>query len=206
NSLISPSIAIASASAMLTFRHNFYTETLYDGAALEISLTNGPFVDILAAGGSFVSGGYTQLISGCCGNPLANRPAWTGSSGGFITTTVNLPPSAAGKTIKLRWRFCSDTMIGATGWYVDTISVVDGPSCCQAVASLIQSLTRSNDVLQVTWVSISNRLYRLQSATNLTDPLWNDLSGDILATGPYSSKHDTIGQTEQKLYRYFLLP
>ncbi len=206
NSLISPSITIASASAMLTFRHNFYTETFYDGAVLEISLANGPFVDILTAGGSFVSGGYTQMISGCCGNPLANRPAWTGSSGGFITTTVNLPPSAAGQTIKLRWRFCSDTSVGATGWYVDTISVVDGPSCCQAVAPLVQSLTRSNSVLQITWISISNRLYRVQSASNLTDSPWIDLPGDILASGSYSSKSDPVDQNEQKFYRVLLLP
>lgn len=153
-----------------------------------------------------MNGGYTQMISGCCGNPLANRPAWTGSSGGFVTTTVNLPPSAAGKTIKLRWRFCSDNMIGATGWYVDTLSIVDGPSCCQAVAPLIQSLTRSNDVVQITWVSISNRMYRIQSATNLIDSPWIDVPGDIRATGSSSSKTDSTDQNTHKFYRVLLLP
>ena len=64
---------------------------------LEIKIgASGVFTDILTAGGSFVSGGYSGAISTASGNPLAGRAAWTGNSNGYITTTVNLPASAAG--------------------------------------------------------------------------------------------------------------
>ena len=206
NSLISPPFAVASSSAQLTFRHNFYTETLYDGGALEISIAGGPFTDILAAGGSFLTNGYTQIISSCCGNPLANRGAWTGSSGGFVPTIVNLPASVAGQTIRLRWRFCSDNMIAATGWYLDTVSLFDGFVCCTAIQPLIQSINRSNDSVWISWSSVSNRSYRLQSTTNVASSTWLDVPGDVTAGGISAIKSDAVDQSLQKFYRVLLLP
>ena len=71
----------------------------FDGGVLEISTDGGnTFQDILAAGGSFVMGGYNRTISADRGSPIAGRQAWSGNSGGFITTMVNLPfiPIAGG--------------------------------------------------------------------------------------------------------------
>jgi hypothetical protein len=206
NSLISPSFAISGPLAQLSFRHNFYTETYYDGGALEISIGAGAFTDILIAGGSFLTNGYTQTISACCGNPLANRPAWTGSSGGFITSVVNLPPAAAGHMVQLRWRFCSDDMIGATGWYIDTISVIDGYACCTANQPLIESITRSSAGLLIVWSSTSNQIYRLQFTTNLNPPNWTDVPGDVVASGPAASKTDSMSSDAQRFYRVIALP
>jgi hypothetical protein len=206
NSLVSPPFLVPGPSARLTFRHNYYTETVYDGGALEISIAGGPFTDILAAGGSFVANGYSQIISSCCGNPLANRGAWSGSSSGFITTQVNLPAAAAGRTVQLRWRFCSDTEIGATGWYLDSISVIAGYSCCTANHPLIQSVTQSNGNSTVTWLSTSNLVYRLQSKTSLSDSNWVDISGDVVASGPTASKTDPSSPATRKFYRVLLLP
>ena len=64
--LDSPSIAITSNIAQLTFRQNYAfegTTTFFDGGVLEISIGGGAFQDIVAAGGSFVTGGYTGTIS-----------------------------------------------------------------------------------------------------------------------------------------------
>src|SRR5207249_11386197 len=59
--------------------------------SLEFSSDGGnTFQDILAAGGSFVVGGYNRTISPDRGSPIAGRPAWSGNSEGFITTMVNL--------------------------------------------------------------------------------------------------------------------
>jgi hypothetical protein len=135
NRLESPSISITTGSAQLSFRHSYSMEDGFDGGVLEVSIAGGVFTDILGAGGSFVTGGYGATISSNYGNPLAGRQAWTGSSGGFVTTTVSLPASAAGQNIKLRWRLGSDTSLGATGWYVDSISVLDGYTCCSLRAS-----------------------------------------------------------------------
>jgi hypothetical protein len=88
---------------------------------LEVSIDGGPFQDILAAGGFFGQGGYNGTISACCGNPLAGRNAWTGSSGGFIETDVGLPQ---GHTIVLRWRMGTDSSVSGQGWRIDTVQIV----------------------------------------------------------------------------------
>ena len=146
--LYSPAIPINSASAQLTFRQDFgfeyyhssyYGSSYYDGGVLEIAVGNGGFSDILAADGSFVTGGYNCTLFDGSGNPLANRQAWGGSSGGWITTTVHLPAGAAGQTIQLRWGCATDenNEYPVTGWWVDTISLKDAYySCCSDSANL----------------------------------------------------------------------
>ena len=57
NIIDSPSIPIATASAQLTFRHNFDLEEqdadiAYDAGVLEISINGGAFTDIITAGGT----------------------------------------------------------------------------------------------------------------------------------------------------------
>jgi len=114
----------------LTFRHNFNLEASsedpnlgFDGGVLEISTDGGnTFQDILAAGGSFVMGGYNRTISTVRGNPIAGRQAWSGNSEGFITTVVNLPFIFAGNS-RLRWRMASDTSGSNEGWRVDTVNI-----------------------------------------------------------------------------------
>ncbi len=122
--LDSPIIPIVFPGA-LSFRNNYNLESSFDGGTLEISIGGGAFTDIITAGGSFVTGGYNGTVSTCCGNPLAGRSAWTGNSGGFITTTVILPLSAVGQNIVLRWRMGSDNSFGVQGWRIDNISMTN---------------------------------------------------------------------------------
>jgi hypothetical protein len=128
NTLTSPSFQVTTSTATLTFRHSYVWEDGFDGATLEISLNGGAFTDILTAGGTFVTGGYNKILSASFSNPLGGRQAWTGNSGGFVTTTVNLPANAAGKTVQLRWHLGTDTSTGTSGHIVDDILVVDGVS------------------------------------------------------------------------------
>jgi PKD repeat protein/endonuclease/exonuclease/phosphatase family metal-dependent hydrolase len=114
NELDMPSIPINSGAGLLTFRQNYSLAASttsssigYDGGVLEIAISGGSYTDIVAAGGSFVSGGYNTTLSGSYGNPLAGAQAWSGNSGGFTTTVVNLPAAAAGQSIQLRWRCAS---------------------------------------------------------------------------------------------------
>ncbi len=90
---------------------------------LEISIAGGAFADIITAGGTFVSGGYTGAISTSFGSPIAGRQAWNGNSGGYITSTVNLPPAANGQNVQLKWRMASDNSVAATGVMIDDIQV-----------------------------------------------------------------------------------
>jgi hypothetical protein len=137
NILETPSIAISTAAAQLIFRNNYDMESGFDGGVLEIAIGAGAYQDIIAAGGSFVSGGYNGTISTAFGNPLAGRQAWTNVSGGFITTTVNLPASAAGQNIKLRFRQGTDNSVADVGWRIDNVVVAGGtlPVLVSGIAS-----------------------------------------------------------------------
>ena len=124
--LDSPPIPIVSAGATLTFRNRFDLENTYDGGVLEIQIGAGAFTDILAAGGSFITGGYTGDINGS--TTIDGRQAWTGTSNGYpgyMTTTVALPASAAGQTIHLRWRVATDDSVAYTGQNIDSIAITD---------------------------------------------------------------------------------
>ena len=122
--LTSPPVTIPFLqNAGLSFRHNYAFEDGFDGGVLEISIDGGPFED---AAGFIFQGGYNGTISACCGNPLAGRQAWTGSSGGFITTQLGLPSN---HTIALRWRMGSDNGGSGQGWRIDTAQgFCEGPT------------------------------------------------------------------------------
>jgi len=122
--LTSPQVTVpALQNSILTFRHNYDFENGFDGGVLEISIDGGPFQD---AAFLILQGGYNGTISTCCGNPLAGRQAWTGSSGGFITTSVILPQ---GSTSALRWRMGSDNGGSGQGWRIDTAQgFCEGPT------------------------------------------------------------------------------
>jgi hypothetical protein len=141
NSLTTPTFAVPAAPGMgtapgvrLTFRNNYNTEGGFDGGVLEISIAAGPFVDIITAGGSFISGGYNGAI-GVTDSVLTGRNAWTGNSGGFITTTVVLPPASYGQNAQLRWRTAYDTGTNPAGggMRVDTVSIFTATRVCCGV-------------------------------------------------------------------------
>jgi hypothetical protein len=129
--LDTPGIAITSASAQLSFRNNFSLQDGFDGGVLEVSSPNiagGAFIDVTdpAVGGSFVTGGYTDRIGSGSGSPIAGRMAWSGNSGGYINSVVNLGPNVQGQTIKLRFRLTTDQAGAVGGWRIDTISISGG--------------------------------------------------------------------------------
>lgn len=156
NSLTSPVIAVPSAPGFgtnpgvrLSFRNSFIFEPGFDGGVLEISINGGPFQDILAAGGSFIEGGYSGAI-GVTDSILTGRQAWTANSGGFITTTVVLPAASYGQNAQLRWRTAFDTGTNPAGGglRIDTISVFAATRVCcggACVLSCPANVSVSND-------------------------------------------------------------
>jgi hypothetical protein len=118
----------------LTFRHAFQLESIfndpssaYDAAVLEIKIGDGAFEDIRAAGGHFVEGGYTSvLIPGCGPNPLqVGRAVWSGDNGtlAYQNVIVDLPGSANGKSVQMRWRVASDCSGTHPGYWLDDVHV-----------------------------------------------------------------------------------
>ena len=145
--LLSPNITLPSGPSQLSFRQKFNLEDQYDGGALQISIGGSNFVDILAAGGTFVTGGYIEYIQsddsgGCSDDPLVGLYAWSGTSDGFMTTLVNLPTDAEGKSIQLRWACGTDcanlSLFGVGGWWIDNIAIIQTNwSCCSSAPSAV---------------------------------------------------------------------
>lgn len=169
--LVSPSIHINGAPAQLSFKNAFNTESGFDGGVLEISINGGDYQDILAAGGSFVSGGYNGILAAATQNPLTGRSGWTGLSGGttatpaYITSVVNLPAAAIGQNIQLKWRMGSDELVAATGTQpgqrIDNIVVTDTSYVCTtpcggANVVVNSTLTRQNSTTVVANISLQN--------------------------------------------------
>jgi uncharacterized repeat protein (TIGR01451 family) len=148
---------------------------------LDIAIGSGSFNDIISSGGSFVTGGYNGTLYTGSGNPLAGRQAWGGDSGGWITTAINLPAAAEGQNVQLRWECGTDDSNDSTvvGWYVDTISLLDGYySCCGDSASL--SVTQT--AIPSQFVVGQNGTYTI-AVTNAGP----DLAADVVVTGTLPS-------------------
>jgi hypothetical protein len=126
--IISPQIRVGGNSPQLIFRHSYQTENSFDGGVLEIKINNGNFQDILLAGGSFISNGYNATLSTGFNNPLPGRMAWSGNSGGYRTTEVNLPVAAYRQQVQFRWKHGSDNSVSGLGWYIDTVQVTNAIS------------------------------------------------------------------------------
>ncbi|HEV2394056.1 MAG TPA: S8 family serine peptidase [Verrucomicrobiae bacterium] len=209
--LVSPVVAIQSAFAQLTFQNAYDLEadttsgTAYDGGVLEIKIGSGPFQDILAAGGSFVTGGYNMTIYLSTDSPLPNRQAWSGISGGFITTTVNLPAAAQGQNVQFRWRLATDTgnQNGGTGWYVDSVSVRDySYNCCTApLPPTISGVSLAGAHVTITFNSIAGVHYTLQYKNAPTDPQWSTIPPTVTGTGGILSLTDTNSLPPSRFYR-----
>ena len=134
--------------ATLTFRNSFNTEAnatnAYDGGVLEIIVNGGAPQDITAAGGVFRAGGYNRTITTGFGNPISGRQAWSGNSGGYIVTTVDLPASLAGSTVRFVWRLGADCSVAGVGWRIDDVLFGRGPT---ATTDLASALSTSGAVL-----------------------------------------------------------
>ncbi len=150
-------ISLASGTSSFTFNHSFNTQSKTDGGLVEISTNNGTtWLDLT---NKITSGYYNSVLGTTGANPLANRNAWSGNSGGFIKSSINLS-SYAGQSVKLRFRFGSNSTVGGTGWFVDDIllkqepvvnirtSLFDGTSTrvnySDTVTKIVQTVTCTN--------------------------------------------------------------
>lgn len=195
NTLTSPAFVPTSLGSTVSFRHWYDLEyslsTAWDGGVLEISINGGAFQDILAAGGSFLAGGYTGTVSSSFSNPLGGRQAWTNNAGGFITTTVALPASAINQSVQLRWRLGTDTTVADNGWYVDTFTVNSGVSCCTpppppAVAPNLNYLISGSGPRVGTTLPVALTLQNLSSGQAQNVKITSLVASRLLGTGTVS--------------------
>jgi hypothetical protein len=205
--VVSPSITITSSAARLTFRQSLDLEAddvdlglAYDGGVLEVSIDHATFTDILDAGGVFVTGGYAHTIDSYADNPLPGRKAWSGNSGGYVTTEIALPPALAGKEVRFRWRIATDTenFFGGTGWRIDTISLLDGRYACYSplVAPVLFDFKASAEWVSFSLLTISGQHYTVEVFDGFS---WTELD-TFVGDGSLETVTD-IPTTQQRFYR-----
>jgi len=78
------------------------------------------------------------------------------------------------------------------------VSVVSRP--------VIQSITRSNDLVTITWSAIANQTYLVQYKDDLGAVGWNDLLPGVTASGPTATKINSGSPSGERFYRVRLVP
>jgi hypothetical protein len=185
----SPVISIPGPGVKLTFRTQYNTESTYDGLVLEISVNGGAFQDIVAAGGTFASGGYNSTLNTGFSNPLPGRQAWSGLSGGtaaapaYVTTVVNLPAAASGQPVQFKWRQGSDSSVAPAtnpGSRIDTIALT--------------SLACGGSTPALSGQPVSRKTHAGAGAFDVPLPIGNFVSGIGIEprTGAVAGEHQII--------------
>ncbi len=100
-------------NSKLVFTHFYDTEESWDGGLVEISLDNGKsWIDL---GDDFVTNGYNNTI-------FNSTPGFSGNSGGFITSEIDLSPYN-GQLALVRFLMNCDRYVGGNGWYIDDVFI-----------------------------------------------------------------------------------
>ncbi len=109
------------AGTSLHFDHRYGLENrddhfAWDGARLEISVSNGPWQVLTPAAG------YSHVFY-VNSNPFQrDTPCWSGVSSGWRRETVDLSPYAPGP-VRIRFRMLADDFVGGLGWLVDRVRI-----------------------------------------------------------------------------------
>jgi hypothetical protein len=199
--LISAPCMIVTPQAQLYFRQAFSVSNAYDGCILEIAVGTQPFQDILRAGGSFLLNGYNQTLAD--NNPLGPRPGWSGNSGGWLPVTVNLPPTAAGQTIQLRWHFANSRGLPGGMWFIDSVVVTEA-LCLPPVSNpVLVNPTLTRGLFTSSIDTVPGRTYVVEYQTNLTDTAWQFLQR-ITGDGNRQSVSVPVDSASQSFFRFHL--
>ena len=109
-----------SGTSVLTFWHHYNLEDGFDGGVVEISVNGGGWTDL---GAQMTQSGYNGgPMPTNYNSPIGNRNAFTGDSGGYVETKVNLS-SFSGSTVRIRFRLATDDSTPGNGWYIDDVTI-----------------------------------------------------------------------------------
>jgi autotransporter-associated beta strand protein len=134
SSLTTPSIAIPADATVcrISFHHHYDLQSRQDGGRMQLSLDGGSTwhdVGSTQVASNFLSNAYNDTIKNT-GNPNTysdydGLQAWTGSSGGYLQTLVELtnPAQYQGQNLRLRWTIATNGSTASTHWRVDTVNV-----------------------------------------------------------------------------------
>ena len=187
--LVSPSRLLEDDGTTLAFEHFYSLENQLDGAVLEASLDGGAWFDLLESAAVVTSGGYNGTITGTTGNQasISGRNAWTGRSGGFVTTSIDLPDAWLGQSIRFRWYLAHNDGGAELGWFINSVLLnADTNFICDpfrptvTLSTAATNLTEGDssstaDLLLSTSLPLSTPIYRLPflSLERATPATWS---------------------------------
>ena len=139
----------------------------------------------MTAGGTFIEGGYNGVIDPTTDSTIAGRQAWTGNSGGFITSTVSLPVSSFGQNVQFRWRVAYDTGTSPAGGglRIDTLTLFASTRVCCGLASAGSSLVNESCTPANSQIDPGERVTVNLRLTNNTAASTTNLVATLLSTG-----------------------
>ena len=82
---------------------------------------------------------------------------------------------------------------------LDDVSVTSIP------APILQSVTRTNNAIGLTWSTVSGLVYQVQGSASLAPTGWSNLGGTMTANGNTLSASEPIGTPTQQFYRVRLV-
>ncbi len=144
--LVSPAIALPPGASQLSFRQTRNFESTWDGGVLEVSIAGGPFLDVTnpSIGGVFTANGYNLSINAGAASAIAGRLAWTGATASqttYVTSSVTLPATLGGQSVRFRWRATWDTNTANAdpNWRIDGTAILG--AVCSTTATCLPSTT-----------------------------------------------------------------
>ena len=66
---------------------------------------------------------------------------------------------------------------------------------------VIRSISLAGNQLTLTWCAMEGATYRVETKTDLASPIWNSISGDVLATDAVVSKTFPFPADPQRFFR-----
>ncbi len=132
--------------SILSFWHNFRTETAYDGGVIEYSTNGTTWSD---AGPLFIRNGYTTSMD--ASTTLTGRKAFSGNSRGFIPSLLDLS-SFSTTPVSFRFRSEVDAGTGVEGWYVDDVTRANGCGAILKTGTYNNAGVRQDTLMQPVFV------------------------------------------------------
>jgi hypothetical protein len=161
--LASPPFVTQSSNATVKVRHRFQVSPATGFTTLRVNVNGGY---------------YTTLMD------------WIGSSQGWMTSVLSLPPELMGATQQLAFELVQNDGPLPASWSIDRVEVFDGAAdCCNGSGGAPRlALRRQDGEVTLEWNSIANRSYQLQFRPSLTaGQAWSKLGSSITSTGPVTT-------------------
>jgi bacillopeptidase F (M6 metalloprotease family) len=116
----------------------------YDGGIVEASTDGGSNWTQLP-NSAMLTLPYDGSVSTSFSNPIGGQDAWCGDPRDWTLKIVDLT-TYAGQSVKLRFRFATDSSVGRPeGWYIDDVRVITPSECDSTFAGLFADGFESGD-------------------------------------------------------------